>query len=84
MPNEQDHDILIRLDENVKAIMACIPPMEVKVNILEVCNGSIVERLKSDEQEIEKLRSQSVLHNWINSVGVVITGAIAAWFGNKP
>jgi hypothetical protein len=75
-----DHDILIRLDENVKSIMFCIPAIQVDLTIQKVATSTILERMKTDEIEIEKLRAQSLLHNWINSVGVIIVGTIAAIF----
>ncbi len=75
-----DHDILIRLDENVKSIMMCIPNVEIDITLLKVATSTIIERLKTDEVEIEKLRAQSIVHNWINSIGVVTVGVISAVF----
>ena len=47
-----DHDILIRLDENVKSIMMCIPNVEIDITLLKVATSTIIERLKAGYPEI--------------------------------
>jgi hypothetical protein len=82
-----DHDTLIRVDENVKILLQRwerseirLSTIENKIVIEEICSGSMLERLKTDEIEIEKLRAQSIVHNWINSIGVVAVGVMEALF----
>jgi hypothetical protein len=82
-----DHDTLIRVDENVYILLqrwerseTRLLNIESRLGINEICSGTILERLKTDEMEIEKLRAQSLLHNWINSIGVVVVGVVSALF----
>jgi hypothetical protein len=78
--NIKDHDLLIRIDENVKALMDVVPDTKLRVTSLEVCLGAITERTENCEKEIEKLRSSNSVHNWINSLGVGVASILAILF----
>jgi hypothetical protein len=74
MPNEiNDHDLLIRIDEKVSTIL----DMESRLRTVEIDNTSFSERINTNSCEIEKLRTTTNIHGWINSLAVVIGTYIA-------
>jgi len=77
---ETERDLLIKINTNVKSILEIIKSHETDIVYLKIDNATNKEKINTSEEEIEKLRSETKAHGWINSAGVVI-GTIIGFFG---
>lgn len=76
MEVEDQKELLVRIDENVKSILERLKSVETDLSILKTDNATNKTRITTNESEIEKLRGESTKWNFINSVGAVIAGII--------
>jgi hypothetical protein len=76
MGTNEDHDLLIRIATNTESILERLLPLETAVTNLKVSDARQDGEISTNCSEIEKLRSQSGIHNWVNSVLVVIGSAL--------
>jgi len=76
---ENDHDLLIRLDTNVNNIIEILKqyaPLEERVRKLE----NATTEIPTLKDEVNKLRGKSDTWNIFNSIGVAIAGLISVIF----
>jgi hypothetical protein len=76
MGSNEDHDLLIKIATNTESILERLQPLEIAVTNLKINDAKQDGSIKTYGGEIEKLRSNSTWHNWINSVLVVMGSAL--------
>lgn len=73
---EEQNELLIRIDENVKSILERLKNLENTVSILKTNDATNTEKIKTNESEIEKLRGENRLINTLNAIGVILAGIL--------
>lgn len=82
MTIENDHDLLISLDTKIDSILArlsCVDGIEKRLRDQEILNSAMLEQLKTQKDEISKLRTVNAAWSTLNTLGGLILAAIMGW-----
>jgi len=74
MEVDEQNDLLVRIDENVKSILERLKTVEKDISFLKTNDATNTEKIKTNESEIEKLRGENRLINTLNAIGVLLAG----------
>lgn len=82
MSIDNDHDLLISLNAKVDNILdrlSSIDAIEKRVRDIEVFNSTVTEQMKTQKDEINKLRTVNSAWSTLNTVGGLILAALMGW-----
>jgi hypothetical protein len=72
---EDDHDLIIKINSKLDHVierLGDIPKIDERIRQVEINNASSNKVLSNNCEEIQKLRTKTEAHNWINSVAILI------------
>jgi hypothetical protein len=83
MTPENDHDLLIKINENVNGMKSMLEDYMCRTVDLEETATTNKTKIEIMQQEIDRLRGQSYFWNAFNTIAVGIGTALALIFGNN-